>query len=121
MFFDSFMKLKKYTPARLKELGLHSVGGRLLRLDLIKIWKVLHCGEDSQLAELFQVSQISRTRGHSLKLVVPACRSEVLRRSLGVRRVFLWNSLPAELAETDSLAVFKRGLSEFLGGGLFEP
>ena len=106
--------------ARLRELGLYSVSGRLLRSDMIKIWKVLHCGEDSQLAELFQVSQISRTRGHSLKLVVPTCRSEVLRRSLGVRRVFLWNSLPAEIVETDSLAVFKRGLSEFLGGGLFE-
>ena len=45
---------------RLREPGLHSVGGRLLCSDFKKIWKVLHCGEDSQLAELFQVSKISR-------------------------------------------------------------
>ena len=94
--------------------------GRLLRSDLIKIWKVLHCGEDSQLAELFIVSQISRTRGYSYKLVVPTCRTEVFRIFLGVRRVFLWNSLPAEIAETDSLDVFKRGLNDFLGDVLFE-
>ena len=62
--------------ARLWDLGLYSVSGRLLRADLIKIWKILHCGQDSELVELFEVCVTSRTRGHSLKLVMPACRSE---------------------------------------------
>ena len=78
--------------ARLRDLGLYSVSGRLLRADLIKIWKVLHCGQDSELAELCEVCVTSRTRGHSLKLVMPACRSETFRRDFVVRRVLLWNS-----------------------------
>ena len=93
---------------RLRELGFHSVGGRLLRSDLIKIWKVLHCGENFQLAEIFQVSQISWTWGHSPKLFpILVDLRFVLRRSLAVRSVFLWNSLPTLMVETDYLTVFK--------------
>ena len=106
--------------ARLRDLGLYSVSGRLLRADLLKIWKILHCGQDSELAELFEVCVTSRTRGHSLKLVMPACRSETFRRGFGVRRVLLWNSLPAAVVELDSIAGFKKGLDRFLGDKLFE-
>jgi len=106
--------------SRLRELGLYSVSGRLLRADLIKVWKILRSGEDSDLAVLFEMAHSSRTRGHSLKLAVPVCRTDVLRRFLGVRRVFLWNALPAEIIECDSLTVFKRGLDRVLGDKLFE-
>ena len=106
--------------SRLRELGLYSVSGRLLRADLIKVWKILSCGEDSDLSVLFEMGLSSRTRGHALKLAVPACRTDVLRRFLGARRVLLWNALPAEIVECDSLTVFKRGLDRVLGDKLFE-
>ena len=100
---------------RLKKLGMFSVWGRLLRADLIKIWKVWHGYSHSSLLELFELSRSSSTRGHSLKLAIPVCRTDVLRRSLGVRRVYVWNSLPAPLVESESLEGFKRGLDEFMG------
>ena len=106
--------------SRLRDLGLYSVSGHLLRADLIEIWKILHCGRDSELAELFEVSVTSRIRGHSLKLIIPACRSEIFRRGFGVRRVLLWNSLPAAVVELDSVAGFKIGLDRFLGNRLVE-
>ena len=48
------------------------------------------------------------------------CRTEVLRRSLGVRRVYVWNSLPASLVESESLEGFKRGLEDFMGDRFYE-
>ena len=51
---------------------------------------------------------------------VPVCRSDIRRRIFGVRRVFLWNSLPADVVETTSWSTFKRPLDQFLGERLYE-
>ena len=84
--------------SRLRAIGLYSIWGRLLRLDLIKVWKALHDEEGVGLRGMFEFSgRISR--GHNLRLSVPVCRTEVRRRLLAVRRVAVWNSLPAEVVE----------------------
>ena len=106
--------------ARLRELKLHSVYGRLLRGDLIKMWKVFHSFMCADLSGLFNLVRDSRTRGHTYKLTIPMCRTELMRRSFGVRHVQLWNSLPAEVVETESLTIFKSGLARVLGEKLFE-
>ena len=105
---------------RLKQLGLYSIQGRLLRADLIKM-KILGYNEgDRELASLFQVAGTLRTRGHSLKLVVPVCHSDVRHRFFAVRRVMIWNSLPNWVVTSESLACFKRRLDVWLGDRLFE-
>ena len=104
---------------RLKTVGLYSIRGRLLRADLVKIWKAFNAEVDVGVAQLFEMARSVGTRGHSFKMSVPVCRSEVLRRSFGVRRVMLWNSLPSSVVETSSVGTFKRLLDEFLGDTLF--
>ena len=104
---------------RLRSLGLFSVRGRLLRIDLIKVWKCFHAEVDLGLVELFERARFGRTRGHRYKLSIPVCRSEIRRRSFGVRCVTTWNSLPVSLVEVTSVDAFKRGLDSFLGGDLF--
>ena len=104
---------------RLKSLGLFSVFGRLLRMDLIKIWKGFHPEVDVGISGLFDMAQYSGTRGHLFKLSVPRCHSEVLRRSFGVRRVKIWNDLPAHVVETSCLTTFKRFLDMELGSKLY--
>ena len=54
-------------PSRLIELRMYSVYGRLLRADLIKIWKVLHLGFGSSLFELYRLSSNTWTRGSFLQ------------------------------------------------------
>ena len=49
---------------RLRQLGLYSVYGRLLRKDLIKIWKVMKCENNLGVRELFDMSVDTRLRGH---------------------------------------------------------
>ena len=100
---------------RLRELELYSVSGRLLRADLIKIWKLLKFGNHEELLRLFQVSRAESTRGHNLRLIMPVCRTEVMRRSLMARRVLLWNGLPANVVEASTLDCFKGGLDRVMG------
>ena len=103
---------------RLRRSGLYSVWGRLLRVDLTKIWKILNAEDGFGLESLFERS--SRTsRGHSLRLVVPTCRTEVKRRLLAGRVVELWNSLPSGVVQAASVSAFKGGLDGFLGDRLF--
>ena len=85
---------------------------------MTKIWKILNAEEDFGLGSLFERSSRS-SRGHSLKLVVPTCRTEVKRRLLAGRMVELWNSLPPGVVEVASVSVFKRRLDECLGEKLF--
>ena len=108
--------------ARLKSLGLFSIKGRLLRADLIKYWKVLCSGDpDVGLSGLFRLSPVLNTRGHRYKLMMPACNTEIKKRSFNFRCIQLWNSLPEWVVEVDSLVSFKRQLSDHLGDVLYEP
>ena len=104
---------------RLKEAGLYSVAGRFLRMDLIKVWKAFHCEIDVGLRGIFETAQYAGTRGHSFKLSIPICHSEVKRRSLGVRCVSEWNALSPLTVESGSLEMFKRRLDRELGHKLF--
>ena len=106
-------------PNRLLSLGLFSVRGRLLRLDLIKIWKCFHPRVDVGLLSLFEHAGGGITRGHRYKLSIPICRTEIWRRMLGVRCVTVWNSLPASLVECADIEGFKLGLDLFLGDSLY--
>ena len=107
-------------PVRLKEVGMFSIAGRLLRADLIKVWKSFNSEIDVGLSNLFERARYIGTRGHSYKLSVPRCRSDVRRRLLGVRCVEAWNALSAETVEAGTLVKFKRLLERDLGSKLYE-
>ena len=104
---------------RLKELGLYSIKGRLMRMDLIKVWKAFNAEIDVGLSGVFERARYERTRGHSYKLIVPTCRGELKRRMFAVRTVRMWNALPAGVVESSTLDSFKKGMDEFLGDLLF--
>ena len=105
---------------RLKELRLFSICGRMLRTDLIKVWKIFHADVDVGLDSIFERNSHSATRGHSFKLSVPRCRSELRRRYFNVRCVQVWNNLPEVAVSLDSVASFKRYLDGHLGHLFFQ-
>ena len=100
---------------RLRYLGLYSVQGRLLRADLIKIWKIFHSEIDIGLEGIFDRNSHNSTRGHSYKLAVPRCRTETRRRFFDVRCVLLWNQLSGDLVGVRRLEGFKAGLVRDFG------
>jgi len=54
-----------------------------------------------------KLSQHKCTRGHSLKLFYPDSRINVRANFFSVRVISLWNQLPADLVQVNSLTKFK--------------
>ena len=105
---------------RLQSLDLYSIKGRLLRMDLIKVWKCFHSTVDVGLSSMFVLANNDRLRGHSLKLKTVRCNLEARRRSFFMRVVNEWNSLPSSIVEKSSLESFKYALGKHLGDRLFQ-
>ena len=106
-------------PERLERLNLYSIQGRHLRSDLIKLWKSFSPEVEVGLLDLFERNFHTATRGHSLKLSLPVCRSETMRRFLSVRTVNEWNSLPANVVEAQNVGTFKSRLDAYMGRRFF--
>jgi hypothetical protein len=51
-----------------------------------------------------------RTRGHSLRFLVPHTRTTVHRTTFFPQAIHLWNQLPGSVVETDTLDSFKTQL-----------
>ena len=99
----------------IKELGVYSVYGRLLRGDLIKIWQAFHSTSDVGLDQLLDVQSHSATRSNGYKLAIPRCRTELRRKFWSVRCVQRWNSLPETVVQAETVETFKRRLDGHVG------
>ena len=106
---------------RLKSVGLYSIHGRMLRVEIIKIWKCFHAEVETGLVTVLERAQYTRTRGHQFKLAVPVSHTEVGRRRFGARRetIDIWNSLSSAVVECDSVESFKRKLDGQMGDKLY--
>ena len=104
---------------RLRALDLYSVKGRLLRADLIKVWKIFQGKSSISPNDIFSISPLINTRGHCLKLSHERCRLAARQRFFSVRVVSLWNSLSEEVVLSETVESFKRGLHRSLGSVLF--
>ena len=110
---------EKSYPERLRHLDLFSLKGRLIRTDLILLWKIVNkqCAIGPE--EIFTFRTDSR-RGHSFKIFLPRTRLDVRRRFFAVRVVNLWNSLSGDTVEAENLNKFKALLRRDLGDILYE-
>ena len=104
---------------RLRTLNLYSVQGRLLRADLIQYWKILNDKSCILPNQMFASPNLSRTRGHSLKLFHPTVMTDTRRRFFSVRCIQKWNRLPREAACAPNLSRFKQLLNTYIRDDLF--
>ena len=105
---------------RLARLNLYSFQGRLLRADMILVWKIFNgkCGIKPD--DLFILAGNSLTRGHPLKIFVPRCNLDVRLRFFSHRVINLWNSLSVSTVMSPSISTFKASLHVDLGQRLFD-
>ena len=105
---------------RLERLGLFSLQGRMLRSDLILVYKILHnlCSIDVDEIFTFAVSNV--TRGHPYKLFKPRSNTEQRKRFFSDRVVNTWNSLSYATVMANSVDGFKASLLLELGHRLYE-
>ena len=104
---------------RLRALNLFSIQGRLLRADLIMVWKIFNglCAVSPE--QLFTLNPSGR-RGHPRKIFIPRSNLDIRKRSFAIRIIDDWNSLPTETVMAGSLNVFKHLLQSDLGQRLFD-
>ena len=86
----------------------------MIRSDLIKLWKIFHGKVSAELLMTLDQQSHASTRGHPFKLAIPRCRTDLKRRFFNVRRVQLWNSLPASAVNLGGLDAFKNFLDSAL-------
>ena len=104
---------------RLKKLDLFSFEGRLLRADLILIWKIFNDKSSIKADQIFQLSPLAGLRGHPYKIFVPQSRLDLRQRFFSVRTISRWNSLAANTVCANTLENFKSRLKADLGDVLY--
>ena len=77
------------------------------------MYKVLNNLAPSSLAELFEqkrnITQYD-LRGSSTSLQLPQPKTEKLKKSFSYDGARVWNSLPADVRNSDTLTIFKNGI-----------
>ena len=105
---------------RLSRLDLFSFKGRLLRADMIMVWKIMHGECAIRPNDIFEMDSSNRTRGHPLKIKVNRTNLSVRSRYFSSRVINPWNALSSEAVLANSLDSFKGRLHRDLGSKLFE-
>ena len=105
---------------RLRNLNLFSMYGRMLRADLILVWKIFNGKCAIRPTDLFERSYSHITRGHAFKIQVDRSRLEIRKRSFACRVVPFWNNLASDTVIASSLNRFKSLLHRDLGDELFK-
>jgi len=62
---------------------------------------------------MLQLSNNTRTRGHSLKLCAQPARLDIRKFSFAVRVIKPWNYLPEEVVMSSSVKMFEARLDKF--------
>ena len=114
------LETKSYAD-RLKELGLFSVQGRLLRADLIMCWKIFHMKSNIKPSDLFVMpSERTSNRGHNFKIPVTRSNHDVRSRFFTKRIVNQWNQLTSDTVNSSTLTQFKAKIAGELEDKLYE-
>jgi hypothetical protein len=104
---------------RLAILHQPSLKMRRTRADLIYLYKILHGFVDSNLKSFFRpvssiVTSDMNLRGHSQTLYLHKPRIDILKFCFAYRVAKYWNSLPADVCDSNSLSIFKCRLTNYL-------
>jgi len=98
---------------RLRALDLPSLKYRRLHGDIINVYRLLHNLFNLEVTHFFTLNHLSRTRGHTFKLLKEQIFKDVRANSFSQRVINSWNCLPTEVVTAPSLGVFKTKLDTF--------
>ena len=97
---------------RLKYLELHSLKGRRTRGDLIQVFKIFKGLDDIKVEDIFCISNYGSTRNQGQKLMKRHCKTDIRKYSFSNRIVELWNSLPLDIKNAETLNTFKNRIDK---------
>ena len=97
---------------KLRHLRLHWLYCRRQIGNLIKIKKILNGLEKVEASKLFEMRQPGRTRGHTMKIFKPRARLLTRQRFFSIREIDMWNRLPQNVADANTVPQFKARLDQ---------
>ena len=95
---------------RLKLLKLPTLAYRRVRGDMIEVYKILTGKYDCKVLPYLHLSESMHTRGNAKKLQTIRTKYDSRKYFFSIRIVSVWNSLPDEVIEADSVNAFKKAL-----------
>ena len=95
---------------RLAQLKLWSLEERRNRADLIEVFKLFKGFTNVSYSRFFQLAEDSRTRGHTLKICKPRCKTDLRKYFFACKVINRWNSLPEAAIQAESVNSFKNYL-----------
>ena len=107
--------LSKYSyEERLKKLKLPSLEYRLIRGDMIQVYKIAHNHYDPVTTNnIFTFSNNSRLRGHNFKIIKQRVNKTKYSNFFTNRVVNDWNSLPHKIVNAKTIDNFKNLFDEY--------
>ena len=106
------LRHKSY-PERLEELDLFSLESRRLRGQLIEVFKILRGFDNVDFRNLFELSE-GVTRNHGYKLELKRYHRDLCGNFFTYSICDKWNSLPADVVNSNSVGQFKSRLDKVL-------
>ena len=98
---------------RLKTLNLYTLKYRRLRGDMIEVFKFMNRIYDTEVTEMFELSNITYTRGNCFKLKKDRVHYNMRKYFFTNRVIALWNNLPDYVVAAPSIDTFKQNLDKF--------
>ena len=99
---------------RLKELNLFSLSKRRLRGDLIEVYKIFKGFDNLNVNDYFTVDRTQTTRSNGYKIVGKRFTSNEAKHFFFNRIVNVWNGLPAQVVDSNTIETFKKRLDKYL-------
>ncbi len=85
-----------------------------MRGDLIEVFKMFRGFVNVDVSDYFTLDQSRITRGNGYKIASKRLSSQETKHFLFDHVVSAWNSLPASVVESESVATFKNRLDKYL-------
>ena len=97
--------------AAMAELGWKTLKERRLQSKARLVYKITHGMAPTVLIELFSTSSMIRPHDHNLRnfnmnLYIPFPKTDYLKKCISYNGAKLWNELPSEIKNAESLAHF---------------
>jgi len=80
---------------------------------MIEVFKIVHDFYHLEAAVKLNFNTFSITRGNKYKLQTFSCHYNIRKYSFSSRVVNMWNSLPTDVVETDTINTFKNRLDKY--------
>ena len=97
---------------RLNELNLFSLSKRRLRGDLIAIFRILHVVDNIDINDYVTTDLTSTTRNNGFKIIGKRFRSNEAKHFFFNRFVNVWNSVSAQIVNSNTIESFKKKLDK---------